>query len=157
MMPNLDLETAVKQARGQYEGTRRFERVDRVSLDSEKDHFDKLKLKLRNERVYDEEAMSKATQNGLVMEEAADMAEYAKDGIKLVRREDIEMTTATSGASEGEDRTMSEQESQLEENEVAFIRGANSGSETEVEADGQKIEQLEEPPELAGLNEKERA
>jgi hypothetical protein len=42
--------------RGTWEGQRRFEKLDRVSQDAPNDFLDKLKLKMRHERVYDETA-----------------------------------------------------------------------------------------------------
>lgn len=51
--PDIPYEKMLKQELGTDEGTRRFERIDRVSLDVSKDNFDKLKLEGKDHRVYD--------------------------------------------------------------------------------------------------------
>ena len=53
VVPDIPMEQIIKQELGTHEGTRRFERIDRVSLDVSKSNFDKLKVRGKNERVYD--------------------------------------------------------------------------------------------------------
>lgn len=54
--PDIPYEAILKKSLGTDEGSRRFERIDRVSLDVSKDNFDKLKIEGKNQRVYDARA-----------------------------------------------------------------------------------------------------
>ena len=51
VIPDIPFDTILKTEKGTFEGTRRFERIDRVSLDVSKDSFDKLKLEGKQGRV----------------------------------------------------------------------------------------------------------
>ena len=53
VIPDIPFDTILKTEKGTFEGTRRFERIDRVSLDVSKDSFDRLKLEGKQGRVYD--------------------------------------------------------------------------------------------------------
>ena len=62
-VPDISYDKILKQEKGTYEGSRRFERIDRVSLDVSKNNFDKLKLEGRVGRVYDFDASMKSIQS----------------------------------------------------------------------------------------------
>lgn len=53
VIPDIPFDKILKTEKGTFEGTRRFERIDRVSLDVSKDSFDRLKLEGKQGRVYD--------------------------------------------------------------------------------------------------------
>lgn len=64
--PDIPYEAILKKELGTDEGSRRFERIDRVSLDVSKDNFDKLKIEGNNERVYDVKAQIASLNNSEV-------------------------------------------------------------------------------------------
>jgi hypothetical protein len=85
LIPNLDYEAWTKKETGTPDGSRRFERIDRVSHDASADKFDKLKLAARQERVYDANAAMKAIQNQMVIDSTVDFSQHlqkAADRIK---------------------------------------------------------------------------
>lgn len=76
---NVDFEAMTKEQLGTPTGERRFERVDRVSHDAPADKFDKLKLQLRQGRVYDQVAAINLAHNQAIMESAIDFTEHLRN------------------------------------------------------------------------------
>lgn len=75
--------TAVHQkARGSFEGDRRFERIDRVSLEGGRDPLQELKLKARHDRVYDEKKIEVAEGVDSMFYDAVDLNPYIQKSLK---------------------------------------------------------------------------
>lgn len=78
--------TAVHQkALGTFEGNRRFERIDRISLEGGRDPLQELKLKARHDRVYDEKKIEVAEGVDAMFKDVINLNPYIKKSLKEER------------------------------------------------------------------------
>jgi hypothetical protein len=87
VMPAIDFDAFTKENQGTHEGTRRFERVDRVSLDAEHDRFNKLKLEARHGRVYDQLAAQAVIENATIAESTHDLTTHMMEAVEFKKVE----------------------------------------------------------------------
>lgn len=88
VIPDIPFDTILKTEKGTFEGTRRFERIDRVSLDVSKDSFDKLKLEGKQGRVYDFQAALESITNPKIMKASLSLNDHLEKSLIRVREKD---------------------------------------------------------------------
>jgi hypothetical protein len=88
VVPDIPFDTILKTEKGTFEGTRRFERIDRVSLDLSKDSFDRLKLEGKQGRVYDFQAALESITNPKIMKASLSLSGHLEKSLIRVREKD---------------------------------------------------------------------